>query len=124
MRSKIFRITGSGFVKQGSITDGHPVEFRHWKEVVDEADNFLESAVTSEEEQAVVELWLEDPLSFQDADDLRPMGARSSKGSMIRNADIGFGRRQAAVRETNWDSEFADAQAHAASVLSKLGNGR
>jgi hypothetical protein len=129
MRATILRITGSGFVKTGSVTDGHPIEFRHWKDVVDNADSFLESAVNSEEEEAVVELWLEDPMSFQHfEDEATPMGpgvARINRtaGSMIRSADP-FGRKQAVVRETNWDQEFADAQKHAASVLSKLGNGR
>jgi hypothetical protein len=117
----IVRITGSGFVKTGAVADGHPVEFRHWKDVVDEADSFLESAAVSEEEEAVVELWLEDPMSFQDQEDSPTRMMRT--GGMIRHAD-GFGRKQAVVRETNWDAEFADAQAHVASVLKNLGNGR
>jgi len=117
----IVRITGSGFVKTGSVTDGHPVEFRHWKDVVDEADSFLESAAASEEEEAVVELWLEDPMSFQDQEESGQRMIRT--GGMIRHADT-FGRKQAVIRESNWDREFADAQAHAASVLNKLGNGR
>jgi hypothetical protein len=129
----LIRITGSGFVKTGSVTDGHPVEFRHWQEVVDEAENFLDSAVNSEEEEAVVELWLEDPMSFQayfNEEDATPMGpgARVNRtaGSMIRSVDP-FGRRQAAAArppETDWDAEFADAKAHVASVLSRLGNGK
>ena len=117
----IVRITGSGFVKTGAIADGHPVEFRHWQEVVDDADNFLETAASSEEEEAVVELWLEDPMSFQDQEEAAPRSVRT--GSMISRAD-NFGRKQAVVRETNWDREFADAQSHAASVLKNLGNGR
>jgi hypothetical protein len=127
----IVRITGSGFVKTGSVTDGHPVEFRHWQEVVDEAENFLESAVSSEEEEAVVELWLEDPMSFQayfneeNATPIDPSAARVHRtaGSMIRSVDP-FGHKAAAPRQSNWDSEFADAQAHVASVLKNLGNGR
>ncbi len=116
---RIVRITGSGFVKTGAVADGHPVEFRHWKDVVDECDRELESAASSEEEEAVVELWLEDPMSFQ-AEDASPI---RRTGGMIRSAD-NFGRKQAVVRETNWDQEFADAKEHAASVLSKLGNAR
>lgn len=121
----LIRVTGSGFVKTGSVTDGHPVEFRHWQEVVDEAENFLESAASSEEEEAVVELWLEDPMSFQKFEDATPMGpgVNRTAGSMIRSVDP-FGRKQAVVRGTNWDTEFADAQAHVASVLKNLGNGR
>jgi len=114
---KIVRITGSGFVKLGAVTDGYPVEFRHWKEVVDEFDSDLEAAAGSEEEQAVVDLWLEDPMSFQ-ADE----APAQRTGSMIRRAD-NFGRKQAVVREANWDQEFADARNHAAEVLRNLGNG-
>ena len=124
---RLVRITGSGFVKTGAITDGHPVEFRHWEEVVDTADAFLESAVNSEDEEAVVELWLEDPMSFQAYFDEEAAGEgivkQRTAGSMVRLAD-GFGRKQAAPRQTNWDQEFADAQAHARSVMAKLGNGR
>jgi hypothetical protein len=129
----IFRITGSGFVKTGSVTDGHPVEFRHWKEVVEEADSMLESAAGSEEEEAVVELWLEDPMSFQayfdeESGEATPMGPGAARvhrtaGSMIRSADP-FGRKTGVVKQTNWDKEFADAQEHAKSVMAKLGNGR
>ena len=126
----IVRITGSGFVKTGSVTDGHPVEFRHWKEVVDSADSFLESAAASEDEEAVVELWLEDPMSFQAYFDEE--GAEAgvpqvrTAGSMVRRADQ-FGSKRATPKgpgKTNWDQEFADAQAHARSVMAKLGNGR
>lgn len=117
----IVRITGSGFVKTGSVTDGHPVEFRHWKDVVDEADREIEVAADQETEEAVVELWLEDPMSFQGQEDAPTRTMRT--GGMIRHAD-GFGRKQAVVRETNWDTEFADAQSHVASVLKNIGNGR
>lgn len=122
---KIARITGSGFVKQGAITDGHPVEFRHWQEVVDEADTFLESATHEEDEESVVELWLEDPMSFQQYFDEEAAAEgivkQRTAGSMIRHADS-FGRKNAVVRETNWDKEYADAQAHVASVLKNLGS--
>jgi hypothetical protein len=119
----LVRITGSGFVKTGAITDGHPVEFRHWKEVVDEADGFLESAANSEEEEAVVELWLEDPASFQAAFDSEN-GASPVKRGMFSRADNFSRGKQAARAESNWDQEFSDAQAHVASVLKNLGNGR
>lgn len=118
---RLVRITGSGFVKTGAIADGHPVEFRHWQEVVDECDRELEFAASSEEEEAVVELWLEDPMSFQDQDEAAPRSVRSGF-SLLRHAD-NFGRKQAVVRETNWDQEFADAQEHVAAVLKNLGNG-
>ena len=126
---RLVRITGSDFVKTGAITDGHPVEFRHWEEVVDTADAFLESAVNSEDEESVVELWLEDPMSFQAAFD-EETGANVDRvrtaGSMVRRADQ-FGSKRATPMgpsKSNWDQEFADAQAHAASVLKNLGNGR
>jgi hypothetical protein len=122
---RLLRITGSGFVKTGAVADGHPVEFRHWQEVVDECDRELESAADSGEDEAVVELWLEDPMSFQAAFDGEEPGAAPQirTGGMLRRADS-FGRKQAVVRETSWDEEFADAQRHVASVLGKLGNGR
>lgn len=115
----LIRITGSGFVKTGAIADGHPVEFRHWKDVVDECDRELESAAGSEEEEAVVELWLEDPMSFQTEDDTTVV-----RTGGLRRADNFVRGKQAATRETNWDQEFADAQSHVASVLKNLGNGR
>jgi len=119
----LIRITSSGFVKTGSVTDGHAVEFRHWKEVVDEAENFLESATDSEEEEAVVELWLEDPMSFQTAfneeEGVTP-NVRRTTGSMIRNVD-NFGRKQAVVRTTNWDQEVDNVRNHVASVLGNMG---
>jgi len=112
-------------VKTGAVADGCPVEFRHWKDVIDECDRELESAVASEEEEAVVELWLEDPASFQAAFNEEEPGAvpLHHTGSMLRCADS-FGRKQAVVREANWDAEFADVKAHVASVLGRLGNGR
>jgi hypothetical protein len=125
----LVRITGSGFVKTGSVTDGHPVEFRHWKEVVDSAEDFLESAASSDEEEAVVELWLEDPMSFQtyfdeESGEATPMGPGQRSGSMVRRADNFVRGQKIATRVSNWDQEFADAQAHAKSVMAKLGNGR
>jgi hypothetical protein len=115
---RLVRITGSGFVKTGAITDGHPVEFRHWKEVVDEAEAVLDAAADAEDE-ALVDYWLENPQEFNGADE--EVGGLK-RGSMIRAAD-NFGRKQAVIRQTNWDQEFSDAQAHVASVLKNLGNG-
>jgi hypothetical protein len=118
---KLFRITGSGFVKQGSITPGHPIEFRHWKEVVDDADFALESAVHSEEEEAVVELWLEDPQSFQVGEDMvqSPAVRRVQAGNGLqRVSDVHH--KQAAA---NWDQDHSEAVEHVRSVLSNLGNG-
>lgn len=117
---RIVRITGSGFAKQGSVADGHPVEFRHWKEVVDEAEGMLEEAAGSESEETLCDLWLENPQAFNGADEAE---GSLKRGSMVRHAD-GFGRKQAVARQGDWDREFEDAKAHVASVLGNLGNGR
>jgi len=120
--TKLVRITGSGFAKQGAIAPGHPVEFRHWQEVVDDFDFALESAAHSEEEEAVVDLWLEEPQSFMDKDDpIQRQGAlrRATAGmGMARVTDLH--RKTAAA---NWDQDFEEAKEHVASILSKLGNG-
>lgn len=118
----LVRITGSGFAKQGSITNGHPVDFRHWQEVVREADDMIESAANDESEEAVVELWLEDPMSFQAAFN-EEAGIIRTGGMMQRVTQRADGRKLATAT-TGWDQDFADAQKHAASVLSKLGNAR
>lgn len=119
---KLARITGSGFVKRGSVTPGHPVESRHWKDVINDIDCELEAAVHSEEEQAVVDLWLEDPLSFQDKDI-----PRSGATTMVRTGGMGLQRagvQHKVAAAASWDQSFSDATSHVASVLSKLGNGR
>jgi|SRR5271154_5256945 len=119
----LVRITGSGFVKNAAITDGHPVEFRHWKDVVEDCTFALESAVHSEEEEAVVELWLEDPASFMEQEDgaVKTASVRRVTAGMglMRSTDVH--QKQAAA---NFDHDFAEAQAHVASVLKNLGNGR
>jgi hypothetical protein len=114
------RITGSGFVKTGAVADGHPVEFRHWQEVVDECDRELESAAGSEEEEAVVELWLEYPSSFMDTDIPQVGSVRRLKtgGSDLRRSGDPFPK---IAHARSWDEELAEAQDHAASVLSGLG---
>lgn len=119
----IVRITGSGFAKQGSITQGHPVEFRHWKDVIEDYDFALESAVHSEEEEAVVNLWLEDPQSFQDKDI-----PSQHRGSMRRVVTGGLGPQRVdnmhqKTAAANWDQDFSEATEHVRSVLSNLGNG-
>lgn len=121
---RIVRITGSGFVKQGSVTPGHPVESRHWKDVVNDIDCELEAAVHSEEEEAVVDLWLEDPASFQE--DTESVGHTASS-MRVRTGGMGLqrvGDLHKTAAASNWDQDFSEAQAHVASVLSKLGNGR
>lgn len=121
---KIVRITGSGFAKTGSVTDGHPVEFRHWKDVVEEAEAELEAAADQETDEAVVERWLENPQEFMAAESDTEVvtGVSTMKQGMLRRAD-NFNKR-AAAPQRSWDAEFTDAQAHVASVLKNLGNGR
>ncbi len=118
------------FRKTGATTQGAPVEFRHWKEVVDEFDRELEAAVLNESEEAVVDLWLEDPHSFMEGE-VSPSQAHT--GSMVRRIQAGgtglqrYGHQGAMAKtavSTDWDDEFAEAKAHVASVLSNLGNGR
>lgn len=121
---RIVRITGSGFVKQGSVTPGHPVESRHWKDVVNDIDCELEAAVHSEEEEAVVDLWLEDPQSFQE--DTENVGHTAST-MRVRTGGMGLqrvGDLHKTAAATSWDQDFSEAQAHVASVLKNLGNGR
>jgi len=116
------------FRKTGATQEGVPVEFRHWREVVDEIDQELEAASLNESEEAVVDLWLEDPLSFQEGT-VNP--SRTHTGSMVRRLQTGGGGLRRAgdpmaktASASDWDQEFADAKAHAASVLSNLGNAR
>lgn len=112
---KLVRITGSGFVKTGAITPGHPVVSRHWKDVINEADFELESAAHQETEEAAIEEWLENPQDFIDSE---------VKTASIRRVDNFNSQKQAARQTRSWDADFADAQAHVAGILSKLGNGR
>lgn len=119
---RIVRITGSGFVKQGSVTPGHPVESRHWKDVVNDIDCELEAAVHSEEEEAVVDLWLEDPQSFQED----TQGAGRGAVTMVRTGGMGMQRvgiPHKTAADQNWDQDFSEAREHVASVLKNLGNG-
>jgi len=117
------------FRKTGATQDGIPVEFRHWREVVDEIDSELEAAALNESEEAVVDLWLEDPLSFQEGE-VNP--SRTHTGSMVRRMQTGGSglhrhgdaSMQKTASASDWDQEFADAKAHAASVLNNLGNAR
>lgn len=109
-------------MKQGSVTPGHPIEFRHWQEVIDDADFALESAVHSEEEEGVVELWLEDPQSFQETEGMvqTPAVRRVRAGNGLQR--VGDVHHKQASQ--NWDNDFSEAQAHVAAVLGKVGNGR
>jgi hypothetical protein len=124
----IRRFASTGFAKTGAVQEGYPVQSRDWHEVVDELDTRLEALTESEEEEAIVDLWLEDPRSFMEGE-INP--SHMHTGSMVRRLQtggMGLQRHSDVQHKTasasNWDQEFADAKAHAASVLSKLGNGR
>jgi hypothetical protein len=95
------------FRKTGATQDGAPVEFRHWKEVVDEFDHDLEAAALNESEEAVVDLWLEDPRSFMEGE-VNPSQVHT--GSMVRRMQTGgSGLRRAGdpmaktASESGWD---------------------
>lgn len=103
------------FRKTGATQQAAPVEFRHWKEVVDDFDNDLEAAAMNETEEAVVDLWLEDPQSFMEGE-VNP--SHSHTGSMVRRLQtggLGLQRhadpRQKTASASDWDQEFADAGA-------------
>src|SRR5271154_4812899 len=112
------------FRKNGAVQQASPVTFQPWRELVDGFDSDLEAAALSESEEAVVDLWLEDPMSFMDTE-VNPEHAHT--GSMMRRVATGGMGLQRMVNQhktassTNWDDEFASAKAHAASVLSQLG---
>lgn len=113
------------FRKNGATQEAIAVTNHPWREFVDEFDTELESAALAESEEAVVDLWLEDPMSFQDS----PVNPEHTHvGSMMRRVGTGgMGLQRAGTMQhktaaaTNWDDEFANAKAHAASVLSQLG---
>jgi len=125
------RITGlsyANFAKTGAMMETAPVSNQPWREFVDGFDNDLEAAALSESEEAVVDLWLEDPMSFMDTE-INP--EHTHVGSMMRRvATGGMGLQRSGdpthktASSTDWDDEFANAKAHAASVLANLGNGR
>jgi len=126
----IRRITGANyanFAKTGSVIQGAPVACQPWREFVNEFDADLEAAASSESEEAVVDLWLEDPRSFMEGE-INPSHIHT--GSMVRRMQTGGnGLRRAdspmakQASAPSWDQEFAEATSHVRSVLSNLGNG-
>ena len=99
--------------KTGSTTHTAPLGGRHWREVVDEMDSQLREAADSMAEEAVCDLWLEDPSAF--------MGGREpedQRSPMIRRVKVGgLGRAADLARRASWDRDFADAQEHARALL-------
>ena|ERR1035437_2125556 len=121
----VVRIVSGGMSKTAAAILSEPINHRDWKEVVDDFDSTLEFAAHSEEDEAVVDLWLEDPHSFMGETD-----TSAHTGSMVRRMQTGgqglqrSGEMAKTASASNWDQEFANAQSHAASVLKNLGNGR
>lgn len=114
------------FRKTGATQDAVAVTHQPWREFVDEFDSELEAAALSESEEAIVDLWLEDPMSFMDTE-VNPQH-NTHVGSMMRrvgSGGLGLQRsgdmQHKTAASSNWDDEFAAAKAHAASVLSQLG---
>lgn len=106
---------------------GSPVNHQAWREIVDEFDTRLEFMAESEDDEAMCDNWLENPFTFKDAE-----VSDSSSGmhtAMLRRPQTGgMGLRRASdvrpkiASSSDWDQEFADAKAHASSVLKNLGN--
>jgi hypothetical protein len=109
------------FRKTAATMQGQPVEFRHWKDVVEDYDFALQSAASSEEEEAVVDLWLEDPQSFMDEDVPARGGVRLARSGGVGLQRSGETQHKTAAA-TNWDDEFENARTHASSILKNLGN--
>ena len=107
------------FRKTGATTKGVPVETRHWREVIDEADAQLSAAAESMDEEAVLERWLENPQDF-----MQGAAVGDQQVSAIRRVHtggLGLGRytnrRVASSEASVWDQDFEDARAHAQAVL-------
>ena len=92
-----------------------PVTHRPWQESVDEFDSGLSQIVDDESEEAVVDLWLEEPNSFAD-------GLEQGRTSVrrVKTGGNGLARHDPPAKTAAWDREFADARAHAAEVLRSM----
>jgi hypothetical protein len=111
------------WVKTAGAVKSEPINHRPWQELVDDFDGTLEFAAAQETEEAIVDLWLEDPRSFMDGD-VDPVEQRSA-ARLVKTGGNGWQRPDVAMSRTasaRFDQEFADAKAHADSVLKKLGN--
>lgn len=103
------------WIRKTGAVSSEPINHRSWKELVDDFDAQLDLSNASEDEEAVIEMWLENPEQFFERED-------GQRPSMIRRMTAG--RTNVRTASNNIDQEFAAAQAHAASILSKLGNAR
>jgi hypothetical protein len=116
----------SKFIKIARHGAPSPVEHHAWRELLDDFDQRLEAVASSEEEEAVVDLWLEEPRSFMEGLENSPEGnVQASAVRRVRTGGMGLQRHNPMARvasATSWDQEFADAKNHADSVLKKLGN--
>lgn len=106
---------------------GSPVEHQAWRDVVDDFDNTLTFMAESEEEEAAVDMWLENPQAFMGTD-IADGTSRIASSGVRRPQTGGMGLRRAdaprpkTASASDWDQEFADAKAHVASVLKQLGS--
>lgn len=105
--------------KTGATTKAAPLGASRWREVLDEADALLAAAADSLEDEAVCDLWLEEPMSFMAGWEQPEHQAQSP---MIRRVKVGGARRSNdLVRQAAWDQDFKDAQEHARRLLGGLG---
>ena len=97
-----------------------------WQKSVDEFDLHLNEIVDQESDDAVVELWLEDPRSFLLGVEPSVDGEISPVVRRVKTGGLGLRRYDPMAKvaaSNNWDEEFEDARKHAAQVLSNIGNG-
>ena len=101
-----------------------PVPYRPWQESVDEFDLHLNEIVDQESDNAVVELWLEDPRSFLVGVEPSVDGEISPVVRRVKVGGLGLRRydpMSKVAASNSWDEEFQDAKNHAAQVLSSIG---
>jgi len=112
--------------KTAGAVQSDPINYRHWRELVDEFDFQIEYAASQETEEAVVDLWLEDPKSFMQGLEASPEGGvQPSAIRRIKTGGTGLQRYNPMAKAASvsaWDQEFTDAKNHADEVLRKLGN--
>lgn len=109
--------------KTSAAAQSDSISFRHWRELVDDFDFQIEYSANQETEEAVVDLWLEDPRSFMEGLEM-PEGQQSA-ARRVKTGGNGLRRHDPMVRTaaaTRWDSEFSEAKNHVDQVLKNLGN--
>jgi hypothetical protein len=106
--------------KTGAAIKSEPISHQAWRGAVDDFDTVLQAAYEQDTEEAAVEAWLECPQEFLGSDTGKiasPMARRvPTGGTGLRRAGDPSQKLAAA---SNWDEEFANTKAHAASVLKR-----